>query len=90
MLPPRKKSKDLTNTPVPGSINGSCVKNMIKSQQIINESREINLKNNQTALPDAHVNIQIIQVMKNMQSVLESVLLELRQSKEDIVKFKKK
>ena len=63
---------------------------MIKSQQIINESREINLKNNQTASPDAHVNIQIIQVMKNMQSVLESVLLELRQSKEDIVKLKKK
>ena len=89
VTPQKKVSKDLTNTPVPGSFNGSYVKKMIKPQQIINESLEKNLKNNQTASPDAHVNSQINQVMKNMQTVLESVLLELHQSKEDNVKLKK-
>ena len=90
VTPQKKVSKDITNTPVPGSINGSCVKKKRKPQQFINESLEKNLKNNQTASPDAHVNSQINQVMKNMQTLLESVLLELHQSKEDNVKLKKR
>ena len=63
---------------------------MIKSQQIINESPEKNLKINQTSSPAANVKSQNNQVMMNMQTVLESILLELHQSKEDNVKLKKR
>ena len=86
VTPQEKISKDHTNTPVPGSINGSCVKNMIASQQNIDHKHEKSLKNSQQHSSDD--NSQTIQVMKNMQTVLETVLFELHQSKEDNLKFK--
>ena len=78
---------DHTNAPVPGSINGSCVKNLIKSPQSTDEKHE-KINQNGPRSADAQVNSQVNHVMKNMQTVLESVLLELHQSKEDNLKFK--
>ena len=64
------------------------MKNLNKSHQNTDEKHETNSKINQNGSADAQVNCQINQVMKNMQTVLESVLLELHQSKEDNLKFK--
>ena len=66
MLPSRRKFQKTFQITLYLGINGPFVKKMITFQQIINESREINLKNNQTASPDAHVKGKINQVMKNM------------------------
>ena len=86
VTPQKKISKDHTNTPVPGSINGFCVQNMIASQQNIDQKHEKSLKNSQQHSSDD--NSQTIQGMKNMQTALETVLFELHQSKEDNLKFK--
>ena len=83
--PQKKSTKDHTNTPVPGSINGSCVSKSSPSNVGKNKK---NLKNNQNDSSDIYTNSQMDQVMKNMQTVLESVLFELHQSKEEHSKFK--
>ena len=88
VTPKRKISNDHANTPVPGCINGSCVENLIKSHQNTDEIIRKKSNINQNGSADAQVNSQVNQVMKNMQTVLEFVLLEIHQSKEDNLKFK--
>ena len=85
VTPQKNVTKDHTNTPVPGSINGSCVSG---SSPINVGKNKKNLKNNQIDSSDMYANSQMDQVMKNMQTVLESVLFELHQSKEEHSKFK--
>ena len=63
-----KTVKDLADTPVPGSINGSSInKDTVQSDQRKNRAQD-----KQTVSID---NDQIIRLMKTMETVLERVLL---------------
>ena len=86
VTPQKKISKDHTNTPISGSINGSCVKKYDCISTKYNQKHEKSLKNSQQHSSDD--NSQTIQVMKNMQTVLETVLFELHLSKKHNLRFK--
>ncbi|MEW8543580.1 MAG: viroplasmin family protein [Candidatus Thiodiazotropha sp.] len=80
--PKRKLVKDNSDTPVPGCINGSFFD---KCTTRANDSKN-NGKDNRTSLAE---NDQLTQVMKNMETVLETVLFGLNQSREENFKFQK-
>ena len=79
--PRRKPVKDYLDTPVPGSINGSCIDK---------ENAQTHPRKN--IIPDKQVvsidNDQLIRVMKNMETVMVTVLYEVNQSREESLKFK--
>lgn len=74
---------DHADTPVPGSINGSYIKDRKTNQQIPDVKK---VKRDQQIHSDE--DNQVFQIMKNMQAVLETVLLEIHQSKEEHQKYK--
>lgn len=80
------KGKLVTNhmdTPVPGSINGSSVNSELTRAR--KQSPAEKLKDSNITAID---NNQLIQVMKNMEAVLETVLLEVHNSREEYAAFK--
>ena len=80
--PRRKLGKDNSDTPVPGCVNGSIAD---KSKTKMSDSKKGG-KDNQTLLIE---NNQLTQAIKNMETVLETVVLGLNQSREDNFKFQK-
>ena len=79
--PKRKPIKDNSDTPVPGCINGSCFdNNAAKLNDKMSSGKEKQITSIKTD--------QIIRVMNNMETVLETVLLGINQSREVNLKFK--
>ena len=71
------------DTPVPGSINGSSVNS--ETTRARTQSPAKTMKDSNISAID---NNQLIQVMKNMEAVLETVLLEIHNSREEYAAFK--
>ena len=81
MVKCRPSIKDNSDTPVAGCINGSCFdNNAAKLNDKMSSGKEKPITLIETD--------QIIRVMKNMETVLETVLLGINQSREDNLKFK--
>ena len=79
LFPRRKQTNDHSDTPVPGSINGSC-----KGREKLNEK---NCKGQDTNIKSI-AGDQLFRVVKNMETVLETVLLGINQSREDNIQLK--
>lgn len=82
--PRRKKLQDKTNTPVPGCINGSSKQVNGLTENF--KELEPNSVNSKVHTPDSD---QIVQVVKNMELVLENVVFEVRQNRQDSINFRK-
>ena len=76
LYPKRKQIKDNADTPVPGCVNGSYLDH--------NQSKG---KDNKSSGKESQKSVET-DVMKNMETVLETVLLGLNQSREDNFMFR--
>ena len=88
MTPNRKASRDNSNTPIPGSVNGSFVSNQPKQVSLQEEQSNLNARSS-AGIRESTGNIQTIKIMTNMETILETIVTEMHQLKEDQLEFKK-
>ena len=88
MTPNRKTSRDNSNTPVLGSMNGSFVSTQPKQASLQTEKPNLNVGSS-TGIREPTGNIQTIKIMTNMETILETITTEMHQLKEDQLEFKK-
>ena len=86
--PNRKSNLDRSNTPVPGSMNGSCVIAQAKPASPHDEGKS---KGKTKCTSDINVstdNLQTLKIMTNMETILATVITELHEIKENQIQFK--
>lgn len=86
--PNRKATRDRSETPVPGSMNGSFVSTHLKSagpQRVKTQGKA----ECSDSIKESADNIQTSKIMTNMETILESIVAELHQLREDQLEFKK-
>ena len=88
MTPNRKTSRDNSNTPVPRSMNGSFVSTQPKQASLQTEKPNLNVGSS-TGIKEPTGSIQTIKIMTNMETILETIVTEMHQLKEDQLEFKK-
>ena len=84
--PIRKATRDRSNTPVPGSMNGFCVSAQ-SSKSVAGNSKVKtgrSIENNESE-GDSHT----LKFMNNMETILRTIVTELHQLREDQLEFKK-
>ena len=82
----RKATRDRSNTPVPGSMNGSCASTQSSKSVAGNTKVKAgrSIENNESE-GDSHT----LKIMNNMETILETIVTELHQLREDQLEFKK-
>lgn len=81
--PARKPTKDRSETPVPGSVNGSFVTGKEKA-----EKKDTKKKNEQQSCTvESMDSTQTVKIMKNFESVLQNVMFEIHQLKQQQIDF---
>ena len=86
--PKRKSTKDRSETPVPGSMNGSYM----SAQNLSASSQSDKLQGKMKSSIDINESVEKTQTMKimtNMETVLQTVVAELHQIREEQIEFKK-
>ena len=74
-IPDRKSAKDRSESPVPGSVNGSFV--VLKQKKDTKQKSE-----QQNCMVESMDSSQSVQLMKNFESILQNVLFEVQQIKQ--------
>ena len=87
VTPSRKAAQGRSDTPVPGSMNESFVSTQSKSTS----PQGVKCKGkagSTTRVNEAIDSIQTLKIMTNMETILETIMTELNQLREDQLKFK--
>ena len=87
ITPKRKATKDRSETPVPESLNGSYA----RIQQLPPSSQEDKVQEKAESsidIKDSFEKTQTVKIMTNMETVLQTVVAELHQMREEQIEFK--
>ena len=85
--PSRKAAHERSNTPVPGSMNGSFVSTQSKSTGRQREKSN-GKAGSSTGINESTEDTQTLKIMTNMETIMVTIMTELHQLREDQLEFK--